>query len=247
MPTAVRRFRRAWPLMLLAASACAGGGPPPLGLGGGAERLNVFFSPAGQAFRAAPGQPYPSAAWFAQADKDRDGRVTLAEFRADAEAFFHSLDTDRDGMIDGFEMAAYEAATPEMNPEIRSLRPGEGMDPSLGRPGGRGGQIDEQRPSRRNRGAGGLRQGVPQFSWFNDPQPVAAADTEFDSRITLQEARAVAERRFAMLDPMGRGYLVLSELRKTAAQARLESAADKRRNREGPGVVRTTKAPATPP
>ena len=242
MPIAVRRFRLAWPLMLLAASACASAPSPPPVPAGRPERLNTFFSPAGQPFRAPLGQPYPSAAWFAAADKDRDGRVSPAEFRADAEAFFRTLDVDRDGMVDGFEVAAYEASIPEMNPEIRSLRPGEGMDLSLGRSGG--GYRPERPPRRRERN--GLRQGVPQFSWFNDPQPVAAADSDFNSRITLEEARAVADRRFAMLDPMGRGFLELNALPKTVAQAALEGDDDNRRNREAPGVVRgpTTRASA---
>src|SRR5271170_7821725 len=94
---------------------------------------NLFISPAGKPYHAAEGQPYPMADWFAAADTDRDGKISRAEFRADAAAFFKELDVDHDGVIDGFEAQRYEKdVAPEINPEVDGLRFGEGMDLALG-------------------------------------------------------------------------------------------------------------------
>jgi hypothetical protein len=75
----------------------------------------LFISPSGQPFRSARGEPYPVVRWFAQADKNGDGRIDRAEFRADAEAFFRVLDSNHDGVIDAFELQAYEE---KVAPEI---------------------------------------------------------------------------------------------------------------------------------
>ena len=131
-------------LLLLAAfaalSACAseGGYGHVRGGGGDDARLrgvpNLFISPAGKPYRAAEGQPYPAAQWFATANTAHDGHLTSAEFRADAETFFRELDTDHNGVIDGFEVQNYERnIAPEINPQIEGLRFGEGMDLALGR------------------------------------------------------------------------------------------------------------------
>jgi hypothetical protein len=53
--------------------------------------------------------------WFKGADKDGDGKLTLAEFQADAERFFHVLDINKDGVIDHREIYYYEhKICPEM-------------------------------------------------------------------------------------------------------------------------------------
>ena len=71
----------------------------------------LFISPSGEPFRQADG----AAAWFAQADVDHDGAITLAEFRADAQRVFRIFDQNSDGVIDGFETEHYEN---EIAPEI---------------------------------------------------------------------------------------------------------------------------------
>ncbi|MAK83438.1 MAG: hypothetical protein CMJ17_16435, partial [Phenylobacterium sp.] len=102
-----------WTSAAATASAAPPPGPPPgrAAQGGGME---IFISPSGEPFRGAGGL----AAWFAGADADADGLVTLAEFEADAVRMFGQLDTDQNGSIDGFETQAYER---EIAPEIRSL------------------------------------------------------------------------------------------------------------------------------
>src|SRR5262249_14699354 len=97
--------------------------------------VGLFISPAGKPYRTAPGEPYPSAVWFAAADADHDGKLTRREFRADAAAFFHELDLNHDGVIDASEITAYEHATPEI---VLGFRPAQGGG-GAGEGGGSGG------------------------------------------------------------------------------------------------------------
>jgi hypothetical protein len=213
-----------------ALSACASEDGPGRGRNGEVLRNlpNLFISPSGQPFRAKRGEPYPVAAWFAAANAKHDGRLTREEFRADAAAFFKVLDANHDGVIDGFEVQRYEREiAPEINPEIENLHFGEGMDLSLGRRDsdgeprrpeiGKGATISDKTEAgdRRPEGAG-------LFGLLNEPEPVAAADVNFDSRITLTEFLAAADRRFDALDRKGLGYLTLDALPKTPVQAALE-------------------------
>ncbi len=80
----------------------------------------LFVSPAGEPFRRASGAPRPIQAWFEQADTDRDGALTLAEFEADFARWFAVLDTDGDHEIEPDEVARYEYA---ILPEMRSRAP----------------------------------------------------------------------------------------------------------------------------
>jgi hypothetical protein len=211
------------------------------GPGGGRHgpRLpNVFLSPAGKPYRARPGESYPVDIWFAEADANHDGKLTLDEMRADAAAFFRTLDTNHDGVIDGFEVQTYEqTVAPEILPRIENLRPGEGFDPNLDladqrnteRPGpsgqGRGGfQMRQPRAVKGETGA----QGAAVYSLINQPEPVAAADADFDGKITLAEFEAAADRHFEILDTKQQGYLTLKDLPKTPIQLAIEQAAKRR-------------------
>jgi hypothetical protein len=71
-------------------------------------------------------------------------------------------------------------------------------------------------------------EGAGLFGLLNEPEPVAAADVNFDSHITLQEFLAAADRRFDALDRKGLGYLTLDALPKTPAQAALARMAAQR-------------------
>lgn len=68
----------------------------------------LFVSPCGEPYRAKPGEPYPSALWFKQADLNHDGVITRDEFRADHKGFFEALDYDDAGVLDGTKLAFYE-------------------------------------------------------------------------------------------------------------------------------------------
>ena len=134
--------------LALTLTACAGDppegprrGPPPgedgPGPRGGGQQL--FISPAGEPFRAPPGAPYPVAAWFAGADANHDGALTRDEFVADALRFFTVVDADKDGVIDGFEVSAYEQRiAPEIiggaAPSMRRGPMGQGPAAAMARP-----------------------------------------------------------------------------------------------------------------
>ncbi len=207
--------------------------------GGHFARLpNIFISPAGKPYRARPGEPYPVVTWFADADANHDGKLTRDEMRADAAAFFHTLDTNHDGVIDGFEVQAYEqSVAPEILPRIENLRAGEGFDPNLDladqrnteRPdssGQRRGGFQMRQP-RQAKGETGA-QGAAVYSLINQPEPVAAADADFDGKVTLPEFEAAADRHFEILDTKQQGYLTLAGLPKTPVQELIEQAAKRR-------------------
>jgi hypothetical protein len=177
---------------------------------------SLFIGPSGQPFRAGPGEPYPAARWFAQADRNGDGRIDRAEFRADAEAFFRVLDRNHDGVIDGFELSYYEHT---LVPEI--LGAYRGGASSEAPPGAAGGDHDGRGPGRRAPDVLGL-QGAVAFELFSKPEPVASADLKVDGHISLAEFLTAADRDFDTLDKAGRGYLTLADLPKTPLQAALE-------------------------
>ncbi len=210
--------------------------PPGEGEPGGPPRRprpNLFISPAGEPFRAEPGAPYPVAAWFAGADADHDGVLTRDEFVADALRFFDRIDTDHNGVVDGFEVSTYET---QVAPEIlRGFQGGDGEGPGM-RGGGSGGPGGGHGGGRRGGGGspgggggkrgggpmGGMLQGAAPYSLLAEPEPVSASDGDFDRRITRAEATKAAKARFALLDKDGAGKLRLADLPETPVQARLE-------------------------
>jgi hypothetical protein len=134
--------------LLVTLSACASGEPkvPP----GGPPPVRLFISPSGEPFRGEDGLGH----WLAQADTDHDGAVSLAEFRADAAHSFKVLDTNSDGVIDGFEMQHYER---DVVPEIGVMTFDAG--PTAGRPARSGGGSGGSGGGRRGgggRGGGGM-------------------------------------------------------------------------------------------
>lgn len=238
-------MKRLLPAVLCASfvlAGCASEGPGyrtvgegGYGRGGGGDDAprerglpNLFISPAGKPYRAARGEPYPVNAWFAAADKNHDGKITLEEFRADAIAFFDELDANHDGVIDGFESQAYEQRiAPEILPRIEGLAAEEGMNLTLGRHTAGEPEIGASRGARGGRERAGDRkaQGAGLFGLLNEPEPVTAADTQFDSKITRQEFLSAADRRFEALDIGREGYLTLATLPKTPVQQAIEAAA----------------------
>jgi hypothetical protein len=164
-------------------------------------RAQLFVSPAGQPFRAAPGQPYPVGAWFAQADADHDGRLTRDEFRADADAWFKVVDADANGQIGMIESTRWEE---ELVPEISRDPMGSG----IGRRG----------PPKRNE-LDTRRQGAAAYSLVNEPHPVRGGDADFSMTVSAKEWRAATDRRFVVLDPDGDGVVLPIDLKPTPAQA----------------------------
>jgi len=211
-------------LLLLSAAALtvalpAHAQPRPDGPG---RHLRLFLSPSGEPFRGPDGL----SAWFAQADADHDGRLTPAEFAADAARAFARYDSDHDGVLSGLEIQAYER---EDAPEITEIA----FEGAGG--GGRGGHDGHGGPRR-----GGGRRGPPpaegapsgggfqpagasgaaRFSLLNEPQPLLAADLDVDGKVSRAEWEAASARRFDRLDREHAGALTLAALRPASPKRR---------------------------
>jgi hypothetical protein len=182
-----------------------------LGAGGLAladDLTQLFISPMGEPFRAADSQPYPSAAWFAGADANKDGVLSLAEFRADALRFFKTLDVNGDGRLTELEIVRYEK---QIAPEIVSAT----FDTSDTK-------AVEDSQGRKQPITLYSSQGATYFGLINSPEPVRAADGDFNGKITQDEWMAAADRRFRLLAGEDADGFKLSQLPKTPAQIRLK-------------------------
>jgi hypothetical protein len=166
----------------------------------------VFLSPMGEPFRAAAGQPYPSAVWFAGADTDHDGVVSRAEFVRDADRFFRTIDLDHDGRITPEEVIAYER---DVAPEIALYtRSRDYVEAPRGKP--KSGESNY-----------GGAMGAGRYAWLNVPEPVVSADSDFNRVIDADEFRQAASRRFDTL-AQGRGSLTLAAMPRTPIQIAIE-------------------------
>jgi Ca2+-binding EF-hand superfamily protein len=165
---------------------------------GGAD----FVSPMGEPVRS---HDTLSGAehWFAAADTNHDGRLTLAEFRADAARFFATLDVDHNHEIGPDEIERYET---EVAPEIRVIS--TYGDASLAKTDDDGTVTDPPYPT---------RLGAGRFGYLDMPEPVVSADANLDRAISPQEFDQAAQRRFAMLDTNGDGAITRDELPKLDA------------------------------
>ena len=218
---------------------------------------NVFISPCGRPFRAKPGQPYPVANWFKLADVNADGKLDRAEFIVDSLAFFKLLDRNGDGVLGPEEVAFYEQRiAPEVlgmrvdvsggvavsRPVLQTVQgmpggPGGGGGPGgAGGMGGAGGDNEgeshlgppdpDEFPHTRPYDASGA--GASPYSFFDEPEPLTAADTHYRGVISRADFRALADIHFSTLDSAGLGYLTLEGLPKTPVQRRLDRVRNRR-------------------
>jgi hypothetical protein len=221
----------------LAAAALAGtaaADPPPKPPPRPPAPPRLFLSPSGEPFHLSPSDPDPLKAWFDQVDAKHQGYIDRDAFRADAARFFKQLDENGDGVIDGFEVADYEAkVVPEMAEWAEGRYPGQfgspqgeaapsGQDPSGQGPSGQGqhrhgqppqhdGAAASAPPSEGGHGRGRPSRGIVQL--INEPEPVSGADFNLDSHITLAEWMRATDDRFELLDAGHSGRLTLDALR----------------------------------
>jgi len=167
----------------------------------------LFVAPNGKPYRAQPGDPYPVATWFAEADADHDGQMTRAEFRANFLAYFDTLDTDHDGEIAPDEIEKYETV---ILPEVHMNPIDLGYSQSDSSSESESGDAPRQPPERPG--------GAAFFGFSGAPEPLTAMDSNFNRGISRAEYSAAADRAFRKLDPQSHGYLTLDTLPKTAAQ-----------------------------
>jgi Ca2+-binding EF-hand superfamily protein len=174
-----------------------------------------FMSPMGEpVFGRTPGEE-GLAAWFAQADRNRDGSLTVDEMTADAERFFQTLDTNHDGEIDPDEISRYEEViAPKVHTRALAAAP---TPATVGNQQGAG-----ERGGGRGHGAGGAfagnfsdrddEAGAGRYGLLQIPEPVVSADADFNRGVSREEFKAAAAKRFQMLDGNRTGRLTLSEL-----------------------------------
>jgi len=193
-------------LLLLAGAAAAAPTPPPPCPPPPAQ---AFIAPMGQPFRSPGGGPDPVAMWFAAADSDGDGRLTLAEFAADADRFYTTLDLNNNGELAPVEIADYEN---RIAPEIRLYQP-RGW-PGSGPYGD--GRRNPREPRRKKNPKGGddygVELGAGRLSWLNIPEPVASADGDLNRGVSRAEFQSAAAARFALLDKGNQRALTLATL-----------------------------------
>ena len=118
-----------------------GGGPPPNGGGrpgggppGGGFGPSMFIAPA----------------FMGQADKNKDGKISEAEFRQMAEGWYAKIDKDKKSVVDEKQLRK------GLNTVLMSPPPGGGGGPGGGGPGGPGGFSLQGRPGMRNGVAGAM-------------------------------------------------------------------------------------------
>jgi len=198
---------------------------------------NVFIAPTGRVYREKLGLPYPVVDWFRAADANHDGKIDKAEFVADAEAFFKVIDRNGDGFITPLEASFYEQ---RIAPEILGYRVDVGSAgaaralrstllwsvQTAGAPD-RPGSIDPGGDNRSDDLPHALHKldesgaGASPFSFFDEPEPVMAADLSFRGVVSKADYLRLAGIHFATLDPQARGYLTLDSLPETPMQKRL--------------------------
>jgi hypothetical protein len=161
----------------------------------------VFLSPMGEPFRAAVGQAYPAASWFAGADADHDGAVSRAEFVRDADRFFKTIDLDHDGKVTPEEVIAYER---DVAPEIALYSRSRDYLEVPTRGGNYGGAM-----------------GAGRYAWLNVPEPVVSADSDFNRVIDENEFQQAASRRFDTL-AKGGAQLLLAAMPRTPIPIAME-------------------------
>lgn len=217
------------PVLVSAVSAFAlpnDGLPPP----------NVFIAPYGWPFRARDGEPYPVDKWFEHVDKNHDGKMDKAEYMADVALFFDFLDTNKDGVLGPPEVGFYER---QIAPEVlgarvevsalfgrtdqarlwlaqsqSSVHAPPSIDPS-------GDGPDTNAPPHHQK-LDDSGEGAAPYSFFDEPEPVTAADLNFTGLVTRANFLKLAEIHFTNLDKGNEGFLTLAKLPKTPVQNMLE-------------------------
>jgi Ca2+-binding EF-hand superfamily protein len=193
-----------------------------------------FISPMGEPFRPRNAADDTLARWFSQADRNHDEQISPDEMKADADRFFTELDADRDGQIEPDELIQYEW---ELAPDIQldsklKRRPGE-AEPAKPAPNP---EQNTSQHGRRQRARepdflSGSLQGAARYGLLNIPEPVAAADADFNRAVTRAEFEQAALERFQLLDHDKQGSLTLDALETmwTSVLARVK---DKKRHNE---------------
>jgi hypothetical protein len=196
--------------------------------GCGPPFARTYIAPMGEPFRT-DGSRDPEVDWFAQADADHDGRLTLAEFTADAARFFATLDTNHDGEIDPQEVIVYER---DVAPEIRLFQLDREIDRDQHHPR-TGAERKAAKKAARDRYDYVAAYGAGRFASLNIPEPVASADLDINRGVSKAEFATVAAQRFQTLDSGNQTFLTAAGLPRSPVQRDIDAcrAAAQKQNR----------------
>jgi hypothetical protein len=180
----------------------------------------LFISPMGQPVRAAANEEAeaPILTWFADADADSDAKLSGVEFIDQSMRFFAALDANHDGQAtssesttlwrsEAPEMLTGEGARPAPQPRRRRRTEPTGNDNRIAIPSP--GPLLHREP----------RSAMERFGITNDREPVMSCDVDLSRRVTEDEFRACAERRFAALDANRDGFFEIAESERAQALA----------------------------
>jgi hypothetical protein len=144
--------------------------------------------------------------------------------QADADRFFATLDENNDGELDPDEIAHYEY---DIAPDVQvmsRLKRAAGEPATGARQVGLDGEPVTSKGRQQRRadeaaqlGMGGNLQGGARYALLNIPEPVAAADLDFNRGVSRAEFRQAAIERFNLLDTRHSGRLLLADLQATRA------------------------------
>lgn len=148
-----------------------------------------FMSPMGEPVFGRHQQEDGLVAWFAETDLNHDNVLTADEMAADAQHFFEELDVDHDGEIGPEEIERYET---QIAPQVRVRA---AMSDVGGSAGGASAEADAGR-----------------YGLLQIPEPVMAADANFNRGVSAAEFHDAAIARFQLLDFNHGGTLTLPQL-----------------------------------
>lgn len=202
-------------LLLSGASAIAAKPDLPVPACPEPYRQPLFISPVGEPFRIKGDDEDPVRRWFEQVDRDRDGRLTMAEMLADADRYFVILDKDSSGELLPDEVHAYEDEIPEIR--LYQRRPEAGTSERIAEDKARA-KAQRSKPKRGAPIGYDGAAGAGRYAFLNIPNPIASADGDFNRAVDLKEFRAAAAERFRTIDSDQQKALTLNRLPKTPAQ-----------------------------
>jgi len=183
---------------------------------------NLFISPMGETFRGNADHTGLEL-WFAEADANHDGRISLGEFIANAQAIFARIDANGDEAVTSLEATAYwRANAPEvLNRAAEFETPVEADQPSSRQDhsdpdldgGPRYDDNVEHRLDGANHGefAPPRGEGAQRYGLLGDAEPIMSCDANLDGRVTKTEFEQCAQRRFVALDANHDGFFTLDE------------------------------------